>query len=320
MEVRISAPSHVHVGNFDIHGGLGRLYGTIGFTLEEPRSIVRVRSGDGGVDAPNGYYERWAGRAVEVLAGLDCGVDVVVERVIPRNVGLGATTPLVLSILAGGVRVCGLKASLGELAVASGRGLVSGLGFYSFTHGGFIVDGGFVPGRRRVPPLVFRAEVPRSYTMLVALPERPVGGILRLKEREDEVLARMPQMPEELASRASRIALMGIIANVADGDWEAAGKWITRFNRLLGDYWAERQGGVYCCREAEVVIEEMLSSGALLAGQSSWGPTVYGLYREGDAGEAIQRIGKILEEVGGGKVWESKVDNLGAVIEVVDSG
>ncbi len=320
MEVRVSAPSHVHVGNFDIHGGLGRLYGTIGFTLEEPRSIVRVRSGEGRIEAPSGYYEGWARRAVEVLEGLGCRVDVVVEEVIPRNVGLGATTPLVLSILAGGVRVCGLKASLEELAVASGRSLVSGLGFHSFTHGGFIVDGGFVPGRRRVPPLVFRAEVPGSYTMLVALPEGPVEGILRLKEREDEILARMPQMPEELALRASRIALMGIIANVADGDWEAAGRWITRFNRLLGDYWAERQGGVYCCREAETIIEEMLSSGALLAGQSSWGPTVYGLYREDDVEDAIQRVERVVDSVDGGRVWTSKVDNLGAVIEVVDDG
>ncbi|MEB3861742.1 MAG: GHMP kinase [Desulfurococcales archaeon] len=319
--IRVSAPSHVHVGNYDIHGGLGRMYGTIGFTLEEPRTVVEVHTGKGVDGAPEPYYREWAERAVKVLEDAGCGrVGVTIRSVIPRNVGLGATTSLVLSIIAGGLRLCNRRARLEDLAARAGRGLVSALGVYSFIHGGFIVDGGFRPGSGRVPPLIFRATVPSRYVMVVALPEAPVEGILRIKEREDEVLESMPRMPEELAMKASRIALMGIIANAAEGDWVEAGRWVTRFNRLLGEYWADRQGGVYCCREAEEVVGKMLGMGALLAGQSSWGPTVYGLFPETLAPAVVEEVRSLLDGLGGGMVWATRVDNRGAVLEVAGDG
>ncbi|MCE4601726.1 MAG: hypothetical protein F7B18_00925, partial [Desulfurococcales archaeon] len=225
-----------------------------------------------------------------------------------------------LSIIAGGLRACSRMARLEGLAARAGRGLVSALGVYSFIHGGFIVDGGFRPGSEKVPPLVFRATVPSRYKMIIALPEAPVEEILKVKEREDEVLESMPRMPEELAMKASRIALMGIIANAAEGDWREAGRWITRFNRLLGEYWADRQGGTYCCREAGEVIDKMLDMGALLAGQSSWGPTVYGLFPEDLAPKAVGEVRRLLDSLGGGRVWITRVDNRGAVLEVAGDG
>lgn len=318
MRVRVSAPSHVHIGNPDMHGGVGRLYGTLGFTLEEPRLVIEAWRGERRVYSRSPFYrEKGTMFLDKVLDEYNCeDVTVRVVKEIPWNIGLGATTALALSIgVAATSGFCKeVPGSIEELAISLGRGTVSGLGVYGFKHGGFIVDGGFRGDRRGVPPLIYRAHVPARYKMLVAVPLNHVERIRRLKSGEDRILDSMPRMSEDLASKLSRIVLMGVIPNIQEGEWRLAGEWITVFNRELGRYWSRAQGGIYCCRDAEDLIGKLLSRGALLACQSSWGPTVYGLFE--DPSESL------LTEIKGEGVdaWLTSIDNRGAVIEVIGDG
>lgn len=314
-KVRIIAPSHVHVGNFDLHGGVGRLYGTIGFSLEYPRVVVEVS-----IDSE--YRVDGGSRSSEVMDMTrkaskicKCGpLHVRVLEEIPGHVGLGSTTALALSIAHGVNVLCNAGLDVESLAYMMGRGSISALGVYSFKYGGFIIDGGFIPGQGRVPPLLFRAHVPSRYLMIVALPEKPIEDVLRIKSREEEILKSMPRMDEDMAMEASRIALMGIMAYVSDNQWIAAGKWITQFNRRLGEYWSAKQRGVYCCEEVEGLVETFLENGALLSAQSSWGPTVYGLVESNKAGHVASVIREKLEEAGGGRLWVTPVNNTGAIV------
>ena len=315
--VLVSAPSHVHVGNVDIHGGVGRLYGTLGFALEEPRLVVRVTLLEGGFEAVGPR----AGEAVEYarvacrLAGCR-GLRVEVLREIPPRVGLGSTTPLALSIALAASRLAGRRVDLEEAALAMGRSSVSGLGFHAFRLGGFIVDGGY-PSRARgseVPPLIFRAPVPPSVSVVVALPEALAGRVAGFKEREEEVLESMPRMDECMAARNARLVLMGVLPAMARGRFEEAARLLHRLNAGLGDYWAARQGGRYCCPEVEGIVEAMLAAGAWCACQSSWGPTVYALAPRGAAASRVAAAAReAVEAAGGGRVWITRVDNRGAV-------
>ena len=312
--VRVSAPSHVHVGNIDIHGGMGRLYGTLGFALENPRLVVEVEaSRDPGVEP----WDPDIMRFLEVYGdALGVTARVRVLESIPRHVGLGSTTAKALAVGTALSLIAGAHGDPAELAVLAGRSLVSALGLYTFTHGGFIVDGGFRPGVRRPPPLVYRAPVPSWLRIVAALPETPkLGEILALKEREDEVLESMPLMPEEQAAANARLVLMGVLPSVAEGDWPAAARMLYRLNSGLGDYWAERQEGRYCCREVEELIGAMMDAGALCACQSSWGPATYALVPE----ERVDSVLGAARRVPG-RAWATRVDNLGARIEVLGHG
>ena len=40
--VRVVAPARLHLGFLDLHGGLGRKFGSLGVTLEEPRTALTV--------------------------------------------------------------------------------------------------------------------------------------------------------------------------------------------------------------------------------------------------------------------------------------
>lgn len=326
MKVRVSAPSHVHTGNFDIHGGLGRLYGTVGMALEEPRLEVSVEAVDAGVEVRGSprreAYVEFASTLLSQARSEGCsigGLRIEVEREIPAHVGLGSTTAIALALGSAVYTLCGLEPlDLERIAVSTGRSLVSALGLYTFKHGGLVVDGGFRPGVKKPPPLLFRVHVPKSVAVVVALPRRPIGEVLRIKAVEDKILAEMPSMDEDMAMWASRLVLMGIMASAAEGDWEAAARHLYTLNRRLGEYWASKQGGVYCCREAEVLIVEMLSAGAWGAMQSSWGPTVYGLVERARVREVMERVKGVLDSMGGGEAWATFVDNRGAVIEVLD--
>jgi len=316
MRVHVSAPAHVHVGNIDIHGGLGRLYGTVGFALEQPRLRVTIEAGEGTrvEGTSNGAFRKYAELFSEQYS---IGLHVRVYEEIPPHVGLGATTPIALAIGYAAAVIAGVRdPSLNEIASVAGRSTVSALGFYSFIHGGFIVDGGFRVGARMIPPLVYRREVPASLYMVVALPRVPkLGEILRLKEREDEVLASMPPMSEDMAARNARILAMGILPSAAEGDWEGLGKWLTRLNSGLGDYWEVEQEGRYCCAEVARAVQEYIEAGALCACQSSWGPTVYALVERSKL-ESVVKVADSLVEMYGGQRWATRVDNVGARILV----
>lgn len=310
--VEVSAPSHVHVGNIDIHGGLGRLYGTLGFALEEPRLRIRLCSSHADTSVRGSKrieFERYL-KLFAKRYNLNFEAEVLEE--IPAHVGLGSTTPIALSIGYATALLSGREPVLEEIAALTGRSMISGLGFYAFKTGGFIVDGGFKPGSKRVPPLLFRIPMPRSLSIIYAVPARPVPEILELKAREDTILQEMPPMDEEMAMRNARILAMGILPAAAEGDWRELGGYLYRLNRGLGEYWASRQGDVYCCSEVDEIVDYFVRGGAFCACQSSWGPTVYALVPSKRRDPLYHGLTKLLEKLGGGIHGATSVDNDGA--------
>ncbi|MEB3859765.1 MAG: hypothetical protein LRS43_00985, partial [Desulfurococcales archaeon] len=217
--VTVSAPSHVHVGNIDLEGSLGRLFGTIGFTLNKPRFEVELTASS---EPSIQGYERSDMPEIftRLVESMSCSGRAVVTSEIPRGVGLGSTTAAVLSIGFGLKVLCDSNVGLEEIALAMGRSGVSALGFYSFRHGGFLIDGGFRGGPgRSIPPLLFRAPVPSNLVMVIALPQRPIRDVLKLKEREAEILEALSGASESTAMKLARIAVMGIMPSAAEGDW-----------------------------------------------------------------------------------------------------
>ncbi|MEB3764674.1 MAG: hypothetical protein GSR77_00695 [Desulfurococcales archaeon] len=314
--VLIEAPSHIHVGNPDLDGSYGRLYGTLGFALKEPRLVLEGLAGEYGCDC----RRRDAVALYEKLSEVyGCSIGVRVHREIPAHVGLGSTTALYLAIAQSFDIICGgAKSNVLDLARVTGRGTVSALGVYSYMHGGLIYDGGYRINKRDIPPLVYRAHVPERYKFIVAVPSRHIDRIRKLKQQEDEILDALPRMKPEFADKASRIILMGVLPYVAEGDWVTAGKHITLFNRLLGEYWSGHQEGVYCCSDVERIIRFQLGKGALLAGQSSWGPATYAMFdaHKVDLARVLEETRKLLDDMGGGYLWVTPVDNRGARIRV----
>jgi beta-ribofuranosylaminobenzene 5'-phosphate synthase len=81
----------------------------------------------------------------------------------------------------------------------------------------------------------------------------------------------------------------------------------------VGDEFASMQGGRFH-PQAAALVEALLEGGAAGAGQSSWGPAVYGVVGSGAAGRDLAR--RMEDLVGGdGSVELVAFDNRGARVE-----
>ena len=95
--------------------------------------------------------------------------------------------------------------------------------------------------------------------------------------------------------------------------------------QLVGDAFAPVQGGRFHPR-AGALVEALLRGGAAGAGQSSWGPAVYGVVGSEAAGRELAR--RMEGVVGDGSVEVVAFDNRGArvravmklLVSVVDAG
>ena len=80
-----------------------------------------------------------------------------------------------------------------------------------------------------------------------------------------------------------------------------------------GESFASVQGGVFHPRAGDLV-DALLRLGAAGAGQSSWGPAVYGIVEDEQAGRELARS-LDAELGGGGRVEVVGFDNRGARVE-----
>ena len=93
------APSRLHLGFLDLHGGLGRKYGSIGLTLEEPRTVLTLHRADRlTVTGPGSERATAMAKRLIDRLQLDDKVEIIVEEAIPEHAGLGSGTQLALAL------------------------------------------------------------------------------------------------------------------------------------------------------------------------------------------------------------------------------
>ena len=119
-----------------------------------------------------------------------------------------------------------------------------------------------------------------------------------------------------LADEAAGVLLQGVLPAIAAGERERFGRWVGEFGRLNGAWYADEQGGVYRPPAGEL-IEDLRASGAMSGvGQSSWGPTVYGVTDVEHAGAAREAAETALDRVGvAGEVCIVAPRNTGALVD-----
>ncbi|KXB04496.1 GHMP kinase [candidate division MSBL1 archaeon SCGC-AAA382A03] len=310
-KVTVTAPGHLHAGNFDLSGDLGRLYGTVGFALEQPTlEIEAKRSGE--ILTKDKDAHLYAERFIEKY---DLpGAEIEVNRALPKYVGIGHHTTLALSIGKGLSRLHNLSLSMEEIAQTMKRGLITALGTYACKSGGFIVEGGFriEEMEKMVPPLIFRRKIPENWYFVVGIPNASRDEIAEMrKDEEDEILKNLRSMSEELSAELSRIVLVKMIPAIMERDIEVFGDSLSDFNSKLGTVWSDYQEGIYCNDVVKRGVE-ILKDRAYCACQSSWGPTFYGIVDdESDAARLTEDLKDLLEDNGGGDIFYTKGRNEG---------
>lgn len=272
--VIVAAPARLHLGFLDLHGGLGRRFGSLGLTIEDLATRVRLARADTASVTGVGEIERAGSLLARLTEAWDAPpVRVEILETIPAHCGLGSGTQLGLAVGVGLARLLGRDDGPREVARLLERGLRSGVGAGAFATGGFLVDGG-KGATDEPPPVVARVEFPAAWRVLLVLD----GGREGLSGRaEREAFAALPPFPAEIAARLCRLALMRLLPGVAEADIEAAGAALGEIQRVVGDHFAPAQGGRFTSPAVAEVLAWVEAQGFAGVGQSSWGPTGFAL-------------------------------------------
>jgi len=334
---RASAGARLHFGFCNLSLSHERLYGALGLGLAEPRVVVDAEPADGvsvSVDAEPAdsvsvsVDERGQTLASDVrkyattasdLLGVD-GATVAVRESLPRHAGLGSGTQLAAATLAAVAAAYDEPARARERAPALGRGGRSGIGVATFEAGGFVLDAGHptarfttdrpADGAWTVPPVAARHPVPDDWRFLLVRPDAEPG---RSGAGEDDAMRTAVERAEPgLADRIGGIVTRRVLPSIAAGNAERFGAAVAEIGRLNGAWYADEQGGVYRPPVGDVVASLSASAAVFGAGQSSWGPTVYGVTDREHADATAAAGRRALDEAG--------VDGAVCVVEASSAG
>ena len=273
-EIVVTAPARLHFGMLDPAGVGARRFGGFGVGVEYPRVVVGVRlRSDQDVVASGSQSERAVtfARLARTTFGLDRGVEVNVREAIPPHTGLGSGTKLGLAIARGLAELAGISAGPEQLAKTSGRGARSSVGCWTFAGPGLVVEAGIDEGGW-ISPVVARHPMPERWRCVLVVPRGVEGLSGNAEERFfSQLRERVGHEP-----RVSRLLLTALLPGLLTGSIDEFGAALTEIQREIGSMFATQQGGVFH-PSAGPLVDALVELGVGAVGQSSWGPSVYGI-------------------------------------------
>ncbi len=312
--IEITAPSRLHITLIDLNGALGRLDGSVGLTLDSPSMRIRAQRGEGiSVSGSDVFTDRIKEviRAIEAEHEIS-GAAIQVMTKYRAHVGLGAGTQVALAVATSINQLYGLNLKLSELARLTGRGGTSGIGVAAYESGGFIVDGGhrnkatFLPSSASQAygpaPVLVRYEFP-DWSIVLAIPNLQGAS----DKPEVDIFQQQCPIPLNEVQALCHVVLMEMLPAIVEKDMERFGRSINHV-QTLGFKRRELALQPFC----KGLIDFMNENGALGAGMSSFGPTVYAISDEKHLKSTVQHF---LNESVGGEVHLVKARNEGAHVK-----
>lgn len=273
--VRVEAPARLHIGFLDLNGDLGRKFGSIGFAIDRP--AVSLRLSRATVPSVSGAEVARAAKylaTAKALYGVSSPYELVVAGTILPHAGFGSGTQLALAIAAAVAALEELPFDAAEVANTFERGARSGIGVAAFAQGGFVVDGGRGKAEHS-PPLISRIAIPKDWRVVLVLDDG-LDGVSG--EAEIQAFRALPPFPVAEAGHLCRLVLMRMLPALAEGDLDTFGSAVTEIQERVGDHFAPAQGGGrFTSPLVAEAIATMKSLGVAGVGQSSWGPTGFGI-------------------------------------------
>lgn len=311
--VEVDVGARLHFGFLDLNGSLGRIFGGIGVGIEEPRTTLVATSNDAleAVGPDSARALKFAGRFMGHF-DLKEGVLVRISSSIPPHVGLGSGTRLALAVGKALSTLFDIDTSIEDLANIMGRSKRSSVGTVSFERGGFVLDGGHrKEGIRGFPPLLFHTMLPIDWFFVVVVPMSLRGT----SGNEEDKKFKQLKVREEVSSKICRIVLMSMLPSILEEDVRNFGSAVSEVQRLMGECFSSIQGGNFISPLSEEIASFMESEGAFGVGQSSWGPTVYGVVEGYEAAHELSlKLQKVLRDES--MIFVSSCAHEGAKVEV----
>lgn len=319
MKVYVKTPARLHLGLIDLNGDLGRMFGGLGVAIDQPNVVIEAEQTRKTIII--GKEARRVKTLTEKFFEVyptQMNVSINVKQTIPAHTGLGSGTQTALAVATALAKVCNIKASTRELALTMGRVQRTGVGTAVFERGGFVVDGGKTLNKtnssEKFPPLIFHHSFPEEWYFVIAIPNTGKG---LCSEKERAAFRQLPPMSATEVGKICRLTMMKLLPALAEQDIESFGEALTSIQIITGEYFAQAQGGIYANPIVAEYIRLMQKLGAYGVGQSSWGPTLYGIVKKEEAKQILMKVQDHLKRNVGGQAFVAKANNKGAHVKLI---
>jgi beta-RFAP synthase len=315
-EVCVRTPARLHFGLLRFAQTDGPSFGGLGLMIDAPALEVVARPA-----------AVWDCRGPAAAAVLDAArrawgtlneppltaVRLHVSGEVARHCGLGSGTQLALAAAAAIVRLAGRPLPSPEwLAAVTGRGQRSAIGAHGFCRGGLLWERGRLP-HSPLAQLADRVEPPPSWRVVAAMPQG-VEGISGARERA--AFQSLPPVPPATSRRLEQLAEHGVLPAARRGDLATFGEALYEYGRLAGQCFQAIQGGPFADAPTARRVAALRRHGVAGAGQSSWGPTVFGVVGSPDDAAALAADLQDDPDFAETRIWISPPSRSGAQVLV----
>lgn len=244
-KIIITNAGRLHFNSLKMNIDGGRGCGGIGISLAAPVmklqfSPAKKLTISGGNDYLRRKIERFAQDVLEFLKTGE-GVNIKILDYFQNQVGLGSGTQLGLSVGYGISLLFGQKLSYLQIAEITKRGGVSGIGYYAFSKGGLIVDGGYRMGTGEVkknfadhnltpPPLVGRYPFPGKWKIVLLTPKKALPKMAALDE--DKFFTENTPIPMTEVGSICTNVLMGMMPAIQEKDYFKFMEYLSQINHI----------------------------------------------------------------------------------------
>ncbi|MDW8041403.1 MAG: hypothetical protein RMJ75_01180 [Nitrososphaerota archaeon] len=245
--------------------------------IEDPGVTVTVSSpGRGRLDCLDEHAELV--RSVVRALGSDLSTLDIEVGAPPLHVGLGTTTQLSLAVGMALSVLSGSEFDVLRVARLTGRGRRSWIGIAGFVRGGFVLDKGRLEGEGWAHDFS-NLRFPEDWAVLLI---RPIGQ----RGLSGDVEERAMRAAERLSTHLEDV-VRKVIRGIITKDFDEFVDGVELVQETMGTTFSRAQGGRYHSLSEELVML-LREHGARGVGQSSWGPTVYGFFRDTKIAESVK--------------------------------
>ena len=283
-KIKISTPARLHLGFIDLHGGVGRKFGSVGIALDTPRLELEIVP----AQALNiqGADDVRIARLVEAFDkhyGVESCCNIRIKKTIPAHQGLGSGTQTALAIGQGLANLHSLTLTHHEIAYCLARGRRSGIGIHAFDHGGVLVDAGVKDDK--LPTLIFHHRFPDAWRILL-ITTKGQDGLHGVGERN--AFQQLPQFSKSCAGALSRTVLMKLMPAVVERDFVSFTQAVYKLQAAMKDYFSSVQEQKISRFNSMKLLEYLDKQGIKGIGQTSWGPTLFAITKNQAQAEALK--------------------------------
>jgi beta-ribofuranosylaminobenzene 5'-phosphate synthase len=281
--VTVTATARLHFGFLDPSGRGPRPFGSLGLSLDQPLTRLTLkRAAELQVSGPEQDRAARYLKSIAASCGAPHAYALHIDEAIPPHAGLGSGTQLALAIGTAFAALEGLALSPQEIAARLGRGARSGIGIFTFEHGGVVLDSG--PDDGDLHQIVARAPFPPDWRVILILDpsSRGLAG-----ESETEAFDSLPDFPAREADDLYRRVTQNALPALAAGDFATFSRQVGHLQACMGAYFALLQGGPYVSAGVSDALAWLSSQGVTGLGQSSWGPTGFAFVASEAEGQAL---------------------------------